>query len=88
MNTVNITGRLTSDPKSSSHGDTNVCDFRLAVPRNRDRDRPDFVDVTAFGKLAETVGKYLVKRRRVAVSGRLRPTSGKPTARSTSASTS
>ena len=70
MNTVNLTGRLTSDPKPSQHGDTTVCDFRLAVPRGRDR--ADFIDVVAFGKLAETVATHLVKGRRIAVCGRLR----------------
>ena len=76
MNSVQLIGRLTRDPElRSTHGGTSVCDMRLAVPRRRTRSGEDrgavFIDVTAFGGLAESCGAYLSSGRRVAVSGRL-----------------
>lgn len=55
-------------------GDTKVAGMRLAVPRrpkNGEDVAPVYVDVTAFGKLAENCHEYLAKGRRIAVSGRL-----------------
>jgi single-strand DNA-binding protein len=56
-------------------GELEICDLRVAIPRRKGRDGSDrgavFIDVTAFGPLASTCGKYLAKGRRVAVNGRL-----------------
>jgi len=75
MNTVTLTGRLTQDPKVRSAGELEICDVRLAVPRRRGSDGSDkgavYIDVTAFGGLAQTCGQYLAKGRRVNVVGRL-----------------
>jgi single-strand DNA-binding protein len=75
MNSINLVGRLTRDPElRETKGDTKVAGMRLAVPRrpkNGEEQAPVYVDVTAFGTLAENCGKYLQKGRRVAVSGRL-----------------
>ena len=70
MNSVNLIGNLTRDPElKATQSDTSVCSMRIAV--NGRNDQADYVDVTAFGKLAETAAQYLAKGRRVAISGRL-----------------
>ena len=76
MNSINLTGRLTADPEMrTTHSDTAVTEFRLAVQRRRSRDGEDrgavYVDVVCFGRLAESCGEYLSKGRQVAASGRL-----------------
>src|SRR3954447_16128512 len=75
MNSINLVGRLTRDPElRSTTGDTKVAGMRLAIPRrpkNGEQQAPVYVDVTAFGTLADNCGRYLQKGRRVAVAGRL-----------------
>ena len=70
MNSVTIIGTLTSDPEMRN-GKTKVCSMRL-VEMNGPKDSALFIDVAAFGRQAETCGKYLKNGRHVAVSGRLR----------------
>lgn len=78
MNQVNLVGRLTRDPelRHTQSGD-GICNLRVAVTgRGRDEsgswvDKPNFFDVTVFGRQAESVAQYLGKGRRVGVSGRL-----------------
>jgi single-strand DNA-binding protein len=78
MNSIDLIGRLTKDPKMETIGNNNTpkASFRLAVDRdytNRQGERDtDFIPVVAWGKLAETVNQYLHKGRRVAVEGSLR----------------
>lgn len=75
MNSITITGRLTTDPVNRTHGETQICDMRIAIPRRRGNDGSDrgavFIDVTVFNGLAATCARYLGKGRRVAVVGRL-----------------
>jgi single-strand DNA-binding protein len=78
INAVVITGNLTKDPEVRVIGNSNtVCDLRVAV-NGREKhagewqERPDYFDVTVFGKQAENCGEYLRKGRAVAVEGRLR----------------
>ena len=75
MNSINLVGRLTRDPETrSTSGGTNIAGMRLAIPRrpkNGEQQDPVYVDVTAFGALADNCGEYLAKGRRVAVAGRL-----------------
>ena|SRR5689334_13478858 len=75
MNSINLVGRLTRDPElRETKGDTKVAGMRLAIPRrpkNGDAQAPVYVDVTAFGKLADNCSEYLAKGRRISVSGRL-----------------
>jgi single-strand DNA-binding protein len=75
MNSINLVGRLTRDPElRSTPGDLKVAGMRIAIPRrpkNGEQQAPVYVDVTAFGKLAENCAEYLGKGRRVAVAGRL-----------------
>ena len=70
MNSVNLIGRLTRDPElRTTAGGTEVCGMRIAV--DRQAEGADYVDVTAFGKLAEVCQQYLEKGRQVGVAGRL-----------------
>ncbi len=75
MNSINLVGRLTRAPElRETKGDTKIAGMRLATPRrpkNGEQQAPVYVDVTAFGKLAENCHEYLAKGRRIAVSGRL-----------------
>lgn len=71
MNSVNLAGRLTKDPELTEHGETTVCDLRLAV-NGRGKTPPLFIDVATFGKQAEACAKYLEKGSQVAVDGSIR----------------
>lgn len=75
MNSVNLTGRLASEPRPRSQGSTEICDLRLAVPRRRGNGGEDrgavFIDVTTFGRLAANCAEHLAKGRRVGIRGRL-----------------
>jgi single-strand DNA-binding protein len=78
LNRVTLVGRLTRDPerRQTAAGDP-VCSMRLAVTGRargddgRWADRPNFFDVTAFGRSAEAAGAHLAKGRRVGIDGRL-----------------
>ena len=72
MNLVTLIGRLTRDPelKYSQTGKA-FCGFSLAVQRDYDRDKADFINCVAFDKRAETICEYLRKGRRLALQGRL-----------------
>jgi single-strand DNA-binding protein len=71
MNTVTMVGTLTRDPEMRSAGEAKVCAMRLAEANGR-KDSPLFINVSAFGRQAETCKKYLAKGRLVAVQGQLR----------------
>jgi single-strand DNA-binding protein len=74
MNTVTLTGRLTTDPELRSTANGSVASLRLAVqrPRKDGEDQgADYVDITVFGRQADTVAQYLAKGRKVAIEGRL-----------------
>ncbi|MGH2606345.1 MAG: single-stranded DNA-binding protein [Anaerolineales bacterium] len=69
-NHITITGRLGKDPdlRHSAEG-TAWAVFSVAEGR-KDQD-PNWFDVKCFGKLAEAVGQYAEKGRRVLVEGRM-----------------
>ena len=71
MNSINIIGRLTSDPtlRTSEKGNQ-IANFSVAVDDTGKR--TDFFDCAAFTKTAETVSKYLKKGCKVGITGRLR----------------
>jgi single-strand DNA-binding protein len=78
VNVVVITGNLTRDPElRSTGGGTSVCEMRVAVNGRRKNgdgewvDKPNYLDVTVFGKRGESCAAYLEKGRPVAVDGRL-----------------
>lgn len=79
MNKVILMGRLTRDPEirygSSAQGDITIARFALAVDRRtrgRDgRSEADFLNCTAFGKLADFVEKYLAQGSKILLTGRI-----------------
>lgn len=71
MNRVILLGRPTKDIEVRQAGDTTVARFTLAVDRMKKEDPADFISCVAFGKPAETIGKYCGKGRRVLVEGRI-----------------
>ena len=77
LNHVAVVGRLTRDPELRyTAGGEAVCLMRVAVT-GRARaddgwtDRPNFLDVTVFGRPAEACAEHLRRGRRVGVTGRL-----------------
>lgn len=76
MNRVDLMGRLTRDPeiRYTTTNNTAVAQFSLAVNRRFAKEgekQADFINIVAWGKTAEFVGKYFVKGQQVAVSGRI-----------------
>ncbi|WP_297377572.1 single-stranded DNA-binding protein [uncultured Helcococcus sp.] len=85
MNNVVLMGRLTRDPELryvQTGGNTAVARFSLAVDKNLSREKrqemeskgqptADFINVTAWGRLGETVAKYSGKGLRLLVNGRI-----------------
>src|SRR3954452_11770142 len=79
INRVIITGNLTRDPelRSTSSG-MSVCSLRVACnTRRKDNqsgewvDKPNYFDVTIWGRQGENAAQYLSKGRPVAIDGRL-----------------
>jgi len=73
MNSTNLTGRITAEPRRSDNGTTR-CWFTLAVDRPGS-DQADFIPITCFDKLAAAVAEHTGKGHLVAVEGRLRTSS-------------
>ena len=80
LNAVHLIGNLTRDPEVRyTPKGTAVCDISLAINRilpveqegGERREEVTYVDVTLWGKTAETAGQYLAKGRSVFVDGRL-----------------
>jgi single-strand DNA-binding protein len=79
INRVIITGNLTRDPElRSTGGGMSVCGLRIACnTRRKDSasgewvDKPNYFDVTIFGRQGENAAQYLSKGRGVAIDGRL-----------------
>ena len=80
INRVVLTGNLTKDPDMRSTPETGlaICKLRLAVNTRRKNnasgnweEKPNYFDVTVFGRQAESCGQYLHKGRPVAIDGRL-----------------
>lgn len=76
INQTIVIGRLTRDPELSYTRDQKaIAKFSIAsddMPSAAGEKRVNFFDITAFGKTADTVGKYLRKGLRVGIVGRLR----------------
>ena len=66
-----LLGNLARDPESRNVGDSTVVRLVVAVNDARQKDKVSYIDVEAWGKLAEICGKYLSKGRQVLVDGRL-----------------
>ena len=79
LNKVFLMGNLTRDPEVKYlPSQTAVAEFGIAVNRrwtNQDgqqKEEVTFVDCSAFGRTAETIGKFLKKGRPVFIEGRLK----------------
>jgi single-strand DNA-binding protein len=73
MNVVVLTGRLTADPELAQVGENSVANFAIAVHDFKGGEEyTNFFDLSAWGKLAETVSTYLTKGRWVSIRGKLR----------------
>ena len=74
MNRVLLTGRLTRDPelRTTSAGKP-VAQFAVATHEyvGGGKEKSEFHNVVAWGRLAETCGKYLGKGQQVGIEGRL-----------------
>lgn len=77
MNKAILIGRLTRDPELRyTSSNRAVCQFTIAIDRpftnqatgNREA---DFINVVAWDKTGENVGKYMTKGRLIAVEGRI-----------------
>ena len=74
MNSVAITGRLTRDPEIRYKDDLAIARFTLAVarPKMNGKDATsDFPSCVAFGKIAETIERYLTKGKLIGIVGRI-----------------
>lgn len=70
MNTTIVLGRLTAEPESIKGG----ARFNLAVDNGQDKDGntlTTFLQITAFGKLADFVTKYCIKGKRYLVTAHI-----------------
>lgn len=75
INTATICGRLTRDPQVKCFSDDKfVANFSLAVNgyKKGDNQEVSFIDCTAWGKLAELLGRSVVKGGRLVVTGSLK----------------
>lgn len=64
MNKCIFSGRLASDVDIRENATTTVAKFRMAVKRRFTKQGDpdaDFINITAFGKSAENIGKYFSK---------------------------
>jgi single-strand DNA-binding protein len=74
LNQCNFIGRLGKDPeiKFLPSGDQ-VATISISVGwKGKDKEGTEWIPVTAFGKLAEIMGKYLKKGSQVYISGRFK----------------
>ena len=73
LNQCQFIGRLGKDPETRylANGDA-VTNFSLAVGwKTKEKEGVEWVRCTAFGKLADIAGQYLVKGKQCYVSGRM-----------------
>src|SRR5438105_6488413 len=78
LNQVTLMGNLTRDPElRQTPSGQNVTSFSLALNRSykdasgESQEATDYIDIVAWGPLAERVAQYLSKGRRCLVQGRL-----------------
>ena len=75
MNNVILIGRITAKPELqyTPQSQTAVTKFTIAVdrPAKDGKKEADFIRVTAFGRRAESICRYMDKGRQIAVQGRI-----------------
>ena len=78
MNSVHLIGRLTKDPELQYGGENKVpyCNFVVAIDRGKSKDGKDagadFPRITAFGKTAENMKKFVEKGNLISVDASIR----------------
>ena len=79
LNSVQLAGRLTRDPEIRyTASGVAIADIGIAVSRflkndqGETKEETDFIDVTAFGRTAETIQKHLHKGSPIYLDGRLK----------------
>ena len=72
MNFVACVGRTTKDIELRHTGSgTAVCNFSLAVNRQKKDDPADYISCIAWNKTAELLSQYVKKGHRIGITGRL-----------------
>ncbi len=78
LNKVMLIGNITRDPElKKTTGGQSVCTFSIATnyvytdASGQKKDKPEYHNIVAWGKLGEICGQYLVKGKKVYVDGRL-----------------
>jgi single-strand DNA-binding protein len=76
INSVNVIGRLVQDAALSYSGSGNaIVNFSIAVDHMKKKDGTSdtsFFNCKVFGKLGETLNKYMLKGKQVAIRGYLK----------------
>lgn len=79
FNKVILGGRLTRDPQTKFlPSQTQLTEFGMCVNRKyktaggEDKEESCFVDVSAFGKMAEVIGQHFQKGKEILIEGRLK----------------
>ena len=74
MNHILLSGRWTADPKTSSTAGNEpmtIAKGSIAVDRRGKDKGADFINVVAFGKIADHIGKYYTKGMRTVIAGHI-----------------
>jgi single-strand DNA-binding protein len=72
MNKVILFGRLTKDLEVKGYGEgKKVGNFNLAVNRNMDREKVDFIQCTVWNKTCEIMEKYTNKGSQILIEGEI-----------------
>lgn len=71
MNKIILMGRLTRDPEVREGQSMVITKFSIAVDRNGNDQRPDYIPCVAFGKTGEFIGKWFSQGNRILIEGKL-----------------
>lgn len=72
MNKVILTNaRLVRDVELKSAGELQIAKFTVAMDRQFDKDKSDFINCVAFGKRAETIEKFFSKGSLINIEGKI-----------------
>ena len=72
LNKAILNGRLTKAPElKQTNSGKSVCGFTIAVDRNRDREKTDFINIVSWGKTAEFINQWFGKGDLITIVGRI-----------------
>lgn len=72
LNKAILNGRLTKAPElKQTNSGKSVCGFTVAVDRNRDREKTDFVPIVAWDKTAKFVNQWFGKGDLITIVGHI-----------------